>query len=417
MHIQKRGNTWFAYLNVPADVRDLIGKARFFQTTKTADKRLAEQRASALVQGWKIQINQARGVAADPFVAEALNLSGLMKTSPPQLVREIVVDEVLPRIERKYGQDLAEEFRKITSGETTALSPLLPAFREHETRRGLAPKTIDQALKDVEVLVSSLPTTSLLTPQLVTAWINTTAEENNLSASSVTRMVGFCRVFFRYLQSVGEVGNEIANPFVVPNAYRRSKKPNAKSINRSEPWQPFLPEDIELLYREAASDQPLQTLIKLGAYTGARIEELCSLKTSDVSLPQATITITESKTSAGVRTIPVHSELIPLVKKLVSESTDGYLISGLTFNMYGDRSNAIGKRFGRLKSRLEFPKCHVFHSIRKTVVTMLENAGVSENLAADIVGHDKPRITYGLYSGGATIQVMRTAIEHLRFSL
>jgi hypothetical protein len=45
-------------------------------------------------------------------------------------------------------------------------------------------------------------------------------------------------------------------------------------------------------------------------------------------------------------------------------------------------------------------EAHVFHSISKTVVTLLENAGVSENVAADIVGHEKPRITYGLYSGG-----------------
>jgi len=36
-----------------------------------------------------------------------------------------------------------------------------------------------------------------------------------------------------------------------------------------------------------------------------------------------------------------------------SESTkDGYVLSGLTTNKYGDRSNAIGKRFGRLKRDL-----------------------------------------------------------------
>ena len=34
------------------------------------------------------------------------------------------------------------------------------------------------------------------------------------------------------------------------------------------------------------------------------------------------------------------------------------------------------------------------------MVTLLEDAGVSENLTAGIVGHEKPRITYGLYSGG-----------------
>ena len=45
----------------------------------------------------------------------------------------------------------------------------------------------------------------------------------------------------------------------------------------------------------------------------------------------------------------------------------------------------------------------MFHSFRKTVVTLLELAGISENLAADIVGHEKPKITYRLYSGGSSL--------------
>jgi hypothetical protein len=49
------------------------------------------------------------------------------------------------------------------------------------------------------------------------------------------------------------------------------------------------------------------------------------------------------------------------------------------------------------------------------VVTLLENAGVSENLAADTVGHDKPRITYGLYSGGASLVVKAEALEKVKY--
>ena len=48
---------------------------------------------------------------------------------------------------------------------------------------------------------------------------------------------------------------------------------------------------------------------------------------------------------------------------------------------------------------------------------MLENAGISENIAADIVGHEKPRITYGLYSGGASLAIMKTAIEKVKYKL
>jgi hypothetical protein len=56
---------------------------------------------------------------------------------------------------------------------------------------------------------------------------------------------------------------------------------------------------------------------------------------------------------------------------------------------------------------------HVFPSIRGTVATLLENASVLENVAAGIIGHEKPTMTYGLYSGNASLAVKRKAIEKL----
>ena len=99
--------------------------------------------------------------------------------------------------------------------------------------------------------------------------------------------------------------------------------------------------------------------------------------------------------------------------RLTEGSKDGYVLSGLTANKYGDRSNAVGKHFGRLKTELGFGSQHVFHSIRKTVITALENAGVSENVVADIVGHEKPTMTYGLYSGGVSLALKRDALAKL----
>ena len=56
-------------------------------------------------------------------------------------------------------------------------------------------------------------------------------------------------------------------------------------------------------------------------------------------------------------------------------------------------------------------KC--FHSIRKFVVTTLEQGGVAEGIAADLVGHEKPNITYNVYSGGSSIEQLSRAVEVL----
>ena len=146
-----------------------------------------------------------------------------------------------------------------------------------------------------------------------------------------------------------------------------------------------------------------------------RIEEICSLKCDDVDLNKFVFKITASKTAAGIRTIPIHSKIKSIIKKILVISTDGYVISGLSRSKYGLRSSALSKRFGRLKSAEGYDSHHVFHSIRKTFVTLLENSGVSENVTADIVVHEKPRITYGLYSGGTTLDVMREALERISY--
>ncbi len=40
---------------------------------------------------------------------------------------------------------------------------------------------------------------------------------------------------------------------------------------------------------------------------------------------------------------------------------------------------------------------------------------LAENVAADIIGHDKPTMTYGLYSGGNSLKVKQAAIEKLNY--
>jgi len=42
--------------------------------------------------------------------------------------------------------------------------------------------------------------------------------------------------------------------------------------------------------------------------------------------------------------------------------------------------------------------------------TVFEQAGVPEGITADIVGHEKLTMTYGLYSGGTSVKQRKEAI-------
>ena len=53
------------------------------------------------------------------------------------------------------------------------------------------------------------------------------------------------------------------------------------------------------------------------------------------------------------------------------EPSPSRLFLSTNTNQHGERSAAVGKRFGRLKAEMGFGPEHVFHSIRKTAATML----------------------------------------------
>ena len=156
-------------------------------------------------------------------------------------------------------------------------------------------------------------------------------------------------------------------------------------------------------------------------YTGARISELADLTTDSVIKIEgiSCLKITDAKTEAGNRLVPIHPVIAVLVQSLQNNSEDSYLITGVKSKGGKDRrADVLGKRFGRLvRNDCQLPSTKVFHCFRNTVATKLEAAGVPENIAADIVGHDKPTMTYGLYSGGSSVSQRLEAITKVFYSL
>ena len=78
--------------------------------------------------------------------------------------------------------------------------------------------------------------------------------------------------------------------------------------------------------------------------------------------------------------------------------------------------NVASTRFRRLKQSMGYDRALVLHSIRKTVATLLEEHGVPVSTAAQILGHaQKGDLTFGLYSGGVSMDVKRQAIDRITY--
>ena len=424
-YVELRHKTYFAILYVPKDVRHIIGKLKFYKSTQTGIREEAEAIASVWVINWKRLIKVARlrvkkNSANTDSVSAITEVEKQFFADNPLSIKKILeknYDTISQNIIQNQISIIQSNENEFKTTQRRKLKDIESEWLGNEKSKGLKEKTTDQMKRDVGLLYDVFPTANLLTHKNIEAFLTSLGINGKRSASSITRITDSCRNFYRYLKKVKEVQADLTNPFVVPEDYRISSKPNSRAKFKSEPWHPFDPEDIVYLYGCAIdlNDIQLSNSILIASYTGMRIEEISSLKCENVNLNKFVFKIIASKTAAGIRTIPIHSKIKSLVNKLLLMSSDGYVISGLSISKYGHRSSALSKRFGRLKSAEGYGSQHVFHSIRKTFVTLLENAGISENVTADIVGHEKPRITYGLYSGGTALKLMRESIEKISY--
>lgn len=407
-HLEKRGANYLAVLTIPADVRAIIGKLRFVQSTQTGIKATAKLRAAILVAGWTEEIKRARGTvpsATDDYWT-SLRKDYIHGDEDTQLAIQDIAQAAASKMQ---DREQASRLFKVATNQATPLDALVTAWKDHLR---LAPKTIDQQHRDVLGMLAQFKTLESLQPQAVKAWTKKLLDEGT-TASSLERIGGSCRSLWRYLRDSEAVPVDALDPFA--GSFKLAKKiAPSNTVGRKE----FTPEEVSKLHRAAiqADDHDLANLILLGASTGARIEELCSLTVSDCL--GGAFTIRASKTNAGVREVPIHSALVALVAgmtKTAKAAKDEYLVPSTAKGKYGIRSDPLSKRFGKLKTAQGFTKAHSFHSIRKTVATMLERAGVVEGVAADILGHEKKTLTYGLYSGGSSMEAKREALEKVQY--
>ena len=319
-----------------------------------------------------------------------------------------------------------EDIRKILKDPShyRAKSPIttarIEAFKTYqETVKGIVQKTVDTQVARLENLKKWLEDNRRdLTHESITAYMDTLSVSEKTKKQFLFAGSSFWKWAVRYDENFKKLHRDQQSPFQNHDFPTNRSKKSANSTERKS----FSTEDVARLYNTAKglkNRETLSDLILLGAYTGARIEELCRLKTSDIINDEGIkcFSIKDAKTAAGERNIPIHPDLLHVIDRLAEKSEDGYLIKSTSGNKYGNRSDALSKQFGRLKTDLGYNSQFVFHSLRKTVITQLQRADIPGILIAAIVGHETGTITFDVYSSGPSPSQKLNAISKLKYPI
>jgi integrase len=195
------------------------------------------------------------------------------------------------------------------------------------------------------------------------------------------------------------------------------------------PYLPFTIEELNALFKglafevrpkrhTAATARPWIMVAAL--YSGMREGEVCDLEAENVRERDGVpyFDVTRAKSKAGVRLIPVHSELIKIgFLDYVAAIGQGPLFPGITSGSRGGgRAHTFAKRFPAFRrSRAVTRGRLAFHSFRKSFVRALELAGVDRDRAALVVGHERGFIFRVYNPEGLDVTLLRDVVEAARY--
>lgn len=156
------------------------------------------------------------------------------------------------------------------------------------------------------------------------------------------------------------------------------------------------------------TDVPGVDIILILIYTGLRNGELRALLKSEVNRRQKYIRIRKSKTAAGVRIIPIHSRIWPLIEKRL-HCSGGHLFCDANGKPY--TYSRLARLFTHVMKLVHGEK-HKLHDTRHTCATWLDDAEVNDNAKKMILGHARGDVTNGVYTH-KTLRQLRKAVEKI----
>lgn len=168
----------------------------------------------------------------------------------------------------------------------------------------------------------------------------------------------------------------------------------------------FSREEIETLWQHSENRAVKSILILL--YTGLRISEFLALKKDDVDLQRRAFKVTASKTSAGVREVPIAEKTVPLWEYLLAQP--GEEVFPAERGKKYIYQNYLAYIWQPVMKTLGFS--HTIHETRHTCISLLTEAGVDARLIKQIVGHASQDVTEGIYTHLA-FEKKKNAIDKL----
>ena len=391
---------FFFQRSVPPDCRDFIGKATWIKKAgNTATE--AKRNAAVLLAETERLIQQARGQQLTPE-QELLSLIPHMDGSPDEMDANDLVavfsrepmflddqGTVNPRYDELYelakgvldgsarprntAEELLSRAALLKSPSTSTAFEwrcYLIKLMEHSGRKFIQEVTREDAV----------------------SWRS--SELERCQASTVRTRLRFLNGLFGVAEEEGWVQS---NPFegLTKRVKARAKKKEVVSLDHADEVWSKLPQHQQLLWH-------------LLRWTGSHVSESAGLRWEDIDLQEEVIHFKEHETrplknNFRIRTIPIHSRLLPIIRQeQIDEPCEGLIFPW-----------AFSPKRGRWAEGMHWTKIIGVSpkATRDWAATCLRSKDINESVIGRLFGHT-PKTQTGVY-GSVGMETMRKALEQL----
>lgn len=394
-YLQQLGQSWYVRVKVPAELQQQLRNTHIRRALGTSDLDEADRRKWPAVMSIRAEFDRLRGLppCGNPRYASSRQPPGELAPScriPAAPPVQSIANPGLGLDELLENWLATNDFLKTTNFQRRKA---YEGFR-HFVGANLSPSSVTGALA-----------ASYVDERLMTGPEAPSTKRHTVSGLAV---------FWEWLQQRQHVprGHNPWRGFRVSSKRQDSHPPKKR---------PYTDEELLVLFSGEPCYRGMRDVMALGLLTGARIDEICSLKVAETRWVEgiALVRISRSKTEAGCRTLAIsHPVALDVLRRRWHENAppSALLFSELQGGGYDNKlSWGLGQAFRRHRDLRGLSRETDFHSLRRTFITRLENLGVDQVRIARYVGHQIPTLAFKVYSGGSTDNTQRETAKAIRY--
>ena len=439
-HLKRRHNVYWVRVWVPKPVREILGKSELWKNLNTTDLAEANTKKHRVVAELMEVIEQAkrdldgtldkvsREEKLKEFALEFTRESDAAKNDDDEDVEDFFEEAIEAEIYKLSGDKEGEaiinhghpelegleknpsavrafiDSIKIKSHEYTPTSAVSKIFLSEESK-SLKPSSFRRKQKHIDQFIkwSGNRNISKITKKITGDYVTSIISKQEPAYDTLRNIVADISSLFSWAEGRGYLDR---NPFY------KLKLPKAdKGSQKRRPWTN---EEIMMFLGSSVISKNEFTATVVGMYSGMRLEEICNIQ--DKHVFHGCFHVHEGKTKAAARVIPVHPLIKPLLEPMSGTFGKGYLIDGIKSGGYDNkRSWNFQKKLGRLRKKIGIPEGVVFHTLRNTFATRMENLGIPRNHISQLMGHEDSNMALDVYSSGLAIERLVESIMKLTY--